>query len=268
MYNLKIAFWSPISGQSGTTSNIIIAAAMASLVDRKRTLLLHNQFSDNSMERAILGKGTGQELFEHIGLDSLSRNIKTAELSEELVHNSVISLYNNGIHLLPGTVKGHRQMFEAELLVSMPAILNSINQYYDLVFMDLVPGTNEVSVRMMEEADIIAVNLTQDINVINDYFDRYHLPEEKTVYLIGKYNKNSRYNLKNLMRTYHCLKHKTAVIPYNTEVMDAVIDGKLINLIIKDLVNGKGDDNRYFIKKAKQAVEEILGTWLKAGGII
>jgi hypothetical protein len=220
------------------------------------------------MERAMLGKVTGQELFEDIGLDSLLRNIKTAELSEDFIHNSVISLNNNAIHLLPGTIKENRQMFEAELLVSMPSILNSINQYYDLVFMDLVPGANELSGRMMEEADVIAVNLTQDKNIMDDYFSRYHLPEEKTFYLIGKYNENSRYNLTNLVRTYHCLNHKTAVIPYNTEVMDAVIDGKLINLIRKDLVNGKGDENHYFIKKAKQAVGEILRNWLKAGGTI
>jgi hypothetical protein len=111
------------------------------------------------------------------------------------------------------------------------------------------------------------VNLTQDINGIDHYFAKYHFPKDKVVYLIGKYNKNSRYNINNLERSYQGIRHKTAVIPYNVEFMDSVLDGKLIPYIIKNYSGGRGEDNIYFIKKLNQAVGLISDCLMKAGEI-
>ncbi len=268
MRNLKIAFWSPVPGQSGVTSNMLAVAVMSSMILKKSTLLLHNHFYDKSLERAVFGKDTGIDMFADIGLDSLSRNIKISELNEDIINNSSISLYNNRIHILPGTTKENKNLFESELSQNLPSIINSINKFYDLVFMDLVPGSEATSKRMKEDADLIVVNLPQNKNVIDDYLSKYHLPKDKTVYLIGKYNGNSRYNLTNLERSYHCLKNKTAVIPYNVEFMDALIDGKLMNYTMKNMVNGKGEDNLIFMKRAKQAVDLMFGNLMKAGEII
>jgi hypothetical protein len=266
--NLKIAFWSPVPGQSGVTSNMLAIAVMSSVILKKNTLLLHNHFSDKSLEKAVFGKDTGIDMFEDIGLDSLSRNIKISELNEEIINNSSISLYNNRIHILPGTTKENKHLFESELLQTLPSIINSIDKFYDLVFMDLVPGAKEISKKMKEEADLIVVNLPQNKNIIDDYFSKYLLPKNKTLYLIGKYNGNSRYNLTNLERSYHILKNKTTVIPYNVEFMDALVDGKLMNYTMKSMVNGKGEDNLIFMKKAKQAVDLMFGNLVKAGEII
>lgn len=263
---MKIAFWSPRPGQSGTTSNMLASAVMSSVIQNKNVLVLHNHFSDVSLEKSVLGKITAPDLFEDIGLDSLLRNIKISELSEGVIHNSVISLYKNRLHILPGTTKEYKGMFEAGLYAAIPAILNAMNKYYDLVFMDLAPGGGKLSGAMQEEADLIVVNLTQDKNMIDDYFAKYHLPKEKTVYLIGRYNGNSRYNLTNLERSYPCIRGKTGVIPYNIEFMDAVTEGKLINFTVKNLANGRGDDNLYFIKKVRQTVELLTGGRVKAGG--
>ncbi|MGB8455262.1 MAG: hypothetical protein WCD89_23390 [Anaerocolumna sp.] len=265
---MKIVFWGTVPGQSGNTSNLVAVAVMSTLIFKKSTLLLNNHFLDKSLEKAILGKAAGLDMFEDIGLDSLLRNIKISELKEDIIRNSAISLYNNRIHILPGTTKENKHMFETEMSQTLPAIINSLNKFYDFMFMDLVPGAGEISKRMKEEADVIVVNFPQNKNVIDDFFSKYHLPGNKTVYLIGKYNGNSRYNLTNLERSFPCLKNRTAVIPYNVEFMDALADGKLLNYMIKNMVNGKGDENIFFMKMVKQAVDLMFGDLVKAGGII
>ncbi len=265
---MKIAFWSPVPGQAGTTGNMLAVAVMSSMILKKNTLLLHNHFGDKSLEKAVLGKDTGTELFENIGLDSLIRNIKISELSHDIIHNSSLSLYNNRLHILPGTTKENRHLYETELSLTLPAILRSADKFYDMVFLDMVSGYEENSKKYREECDLIVVNLTQNRNMINDYFLKYHLPEEKTIYLIGKYNPNSRYNLTNLERCFHMLKNKTGIIPYNVEFMDAAIDGKIMNYFIKTIINGKGEANLYFIKKVKKAAALIFDRLVKAGGRI
>ncbi len=264
---MKIAFWSPIPGQSGTTSNLLASAVMSSVILKKSIFILHNHFSDYSLEKAVIGKNAGPGLFENIGLDSLLRSTKIPDLSESTIDDSVISLFNNRLHMLPGTTKEYRDQFESEMLERIPAIVNSVNKYYNLVFMDLVPGYGIQSQILLENADLIVVNLTQDVNSIDNYFAKYHFPKEKVVYIIGRYNKNSRYNINNLERSYHSIRHKTAVIPYNVEFMDSVLDGKLIPYIIKNHAGGRGEDNLYFIKKLKQAVGLIWDCLMRAGEI-
>jgi cellulose biosynthesis protein BcsQ len=264
---LKIAFWSPIAGKSGTTSNLLASAVMSSVILKKSIFILHNHFSDYSLEKALIGKNAGPGLFEDIGLDSLLRNVKIPDLSESIIDDSAISLFNNRLHLLPGTTKEYRDQFESEMPERIPDIINTVNRYYDLVFMDLAPGYGIQSQILLENADLIVVNLIQDVNSIDNYFAKYHFSKKKVVYLIGRYNNNSRYNLKNLEKSYHGIRQKTAVIPYNVEFMDAVLDGRLIPYIIKNYAAGRGEDNLYFIKRLKQAVGLIWDCLMRAGEI-
>lgn len=263
-----IAFWSPTSGQAGTTSNLLATAVMSSALLQKNIFILHNHYSDLSLEKALLGKNARQDLFEDIGLDFLLRNNKIPDLSESIINNAVISLFNSKIHLLPGTNKEYKEQFEAEMVEMTPAILGSVNQYYDLVFMDLAPGYGVPSQSLLKIADFIVVNLPQNIYSIDYYFAKYHFPQEKILYIIGKYNKDSRYNIKNLERSYHCIRHKTAVIPYNVEFMDHVQDGKLIQYISKNLIGSREKENLYFISKLREAAELLSKHIKKAGGRI
>ncbi|MFU0827486.1 MAG: hypothetical protein ACFWTJ_08130 [Lachnoclostridium sp.] len=261
------AFWSPTSGQSGTTSNMLAIAIMSSVLLQKRILIMHNHYSDYSLEKALIGKNTSQSLFEGIGIDSMLRNSKIPDLSESTIVNSVISLFNDRIHVLPGTTKEYKEQFEAEMKRSAPAILDSVNHCYDLVFVDLTSGYGVLSETFLKMADFIVVNLSQNLNSIDYYFSKYHFPQEKTIYLFGKYEKSSRYNLKNLERTYRCIRKKSAVIPYNVQFMDYVQDGKLIQFVLKNLAGSKNEENQYFIKKLGEAAELLTGFLMKAGDI-
>ena len=210
------------------------------------------------MDKAIFGKETRGDMFEDIGLDSLTRNIKISELTEDIINNASLSLYNERIHILPGTMKENKNLFESDLLPAFPAIVNKINKFYDFVFINLAAGPDIISKKIIGEADLIVIILAQNIN-IDTCFSGYHFPREKTLYLIGKYNGSSRYNLKNLVRSYPELKNKTAVIPYNIGFSDAMTDGRVTQFMVKNLVNCKGDNNLYFFKEVNKAVELLVG---------
>ncbi|WMJ87536.1 hypothetical protein [Anaerocolumna sp. MB42-C2] len=263
---MKIVFWSPLAGHSGTTGSMLAIALLSCLKLKKSVYLLHNQFMDRSMEKAIFDAETS-DMYEDIGIDSLARNIKVSPLTEDIINDSSMSLYNNMIHILPGTTKENRYLFEKDISLTFPAIVNSINSFYDFIFINLAAGENEYSNKIMEDADIIVVTFAQDKNMIDKYFSGNHLPEDKTLYLIGKYNCNSRYNLKNLERCYPLLRNKTEVIPYDVGFMDAMADGKVMQYILKNLFNYKGDNNQNFLKKINKAVDLLFANKKKAGEI-
>ncbi|QHQ62877.1 hypothetical protein Ana3638_20565 [Anaerocolumna sedimenticola] len=263
---MKIAFWSPEAGHSGTTGSMLAIALLSCLKLKKSVFLLHNQFMDRSMEKAVFGNETA-DMYEDIGLDSLARNIKVSPLTEDIINNSSMSLYKDMIHILPGTAKENKNLFEKDISITIPSIINAVNSFYDLTFVNLAAGADINSSKIMEEADLIVVTFAQDKNMIDKYFSKYHLPEEKTLYLIGKYNCKSRYNLKNLERCYPKLKNKTEAIPYNVGFMDAMADGKVMQFIVKNLVNCKGDNNKIFFKKINKAVDLLFGNEKGAGEI-
>lgn len=265
---MKIAFWSPKAGQSGTTSNLLAIAVTAALTCKKNICLTQFHFADQSMENALLGTETGRDMFENIGIDSFIRNLKIAELNLETINNASISFLNEQLHFLPGTTKENENLYIEGISQVLTRVLQAIDNQYDILFVDAPAGKNEISEKILEEADYIVVNLRQNKLLLKSYFKEYHLPEEKIIYVIGNYQSASRYNLKNLERSFKVLKNKTAVIPFNIDFLDAVSEGKVLNYMVKNLIHCKKDSNVLFMKEVKKAVDMIMKKLMEGGEIV
>lgn len=258
---MKIAFWSNVHGQSGTTSNLMAIAVMSTLLYQYKNLVTQTHFNMNNLEVPLVSTSSraDKELFMDLGIDALTRCIKSAPLNAEVFESCSISLLDKNLNLLPGTTKDNREIFENDISKTISGILHAASKYHDLVFVDTNSGKNELTMKIIKDSDIVIVCLNQNKSMLEDYFRNYEIQDKKVFYLIGNYDDHSRYNLHNLRKCFSWLKSdNSAIIPYNTEYMDAQSDGQVIQYVLKNLDCDKDDYNYYFINQVKLAVNKLL----------
>ena len=259
---MKIVFWSPVHGQAATTSNLLTVAITSVLNNKYKNLITQSHYNLNNFERPIIGTSIKElsEQFADVGVDALARFQKTIPLNEEIIENCCISLLSQRLNLLPGTTMLNEELFEKEMISAFPSILKASEEYHDIVFVDANSGRrNKITNKILEEADLIVVNHSQNISVIEDFFNNYSFDEKKTLYLIGNYNYQSKYNLRNLINSYKQFnKSNLAAIPYNVEYLDAQSSGEAIKFLVRNQNCDKYDSNYYFIKTIKESSNLIL----------
>lgn len=248
-------------GQAGTTGNLLAVAVMSTLKYGMKNMITQTHFNMNNLEAPLITTSgvMGKEYFMDVGIDALARSIKTSPLDSDLIENCSMSFLHNRLNLLPGTTKNNRDIYESDMSKTITGILHAVANYHDLVFIDTNSGSDELTRKIIDQADLVIINLSQNKYMLEDYLSRYEYESKKVFYLIGNYDKNSKYNLNNMKKSYKWLKNKnTAVIPYNTEYKDAQSDGQILEFMLKNLNCDKDESNAFFIREVKTAVDKIM----------
>jgi hypothetical protein len=201
-----------------------------------------------------------------MGLDGLASIIKLRAIDKATIENYSIPLLNKNLTLVPGTTGSNRKAFNDDMGKTASLLLSEMNKYYEMVFVDVNSGEDEVSKQIINMADIVVVNLCQNKSILEDYIKSYQLKNKKIMYLFGNYNRNSVYNLHNLKLRYKPFSTgNTGVIPYNIGFMDAQSDGCVIKYMTKNIAAKRDDSNRYFIDCVKDAAEKLIRLAGKSG---
>lgn len=268
---LKVAFWSNLHGQNGTTSNMLATSIMSVLLHNSKVFLGQTHYNLNNLEAPLLTVSNNDKktYFMNIGIDAVVRAIKSTYLDEEIIENSTLSYMNRKLVLLPSTVKSNGKIYEEDLDVTIISILQAVKKCHDIVFLDVNTRDNEITNKILEDVDCVVVNLSQNLSVLNDYEENFleEFKRKNLIYIFGNYNPDSRYSLGNLRKSYTWLKSKSiGLIPYNFEFMDSMSDGKIIPFFYKNFNNEINDPNYYFIQEVKKTTNLIHGLRMKSRG--
>lgn len=262
---MKIAFWSPIHGQAGTTSNMIATSLLSGIQYRKKCLITQTHFNHNNLEAPLVGYNSkhsaSSEFFQDVGLDMLIRCFKSTRMDEELLDNCCISLSNTNLELLPGTSKWNKDSFDYEMNLVMLNLLRTMEKYTEIIYLDLCSGNNPLSLKIIADSDLTVVNLDQNMAMIDNYFSsNFSVIPGNVFYLFGNYDPNSKYNINNIRRRYfkRMSSKNSGVIPYNTSFRDAQSDGSVIEFFFDNLKCTKNDVNLYFMNQVKKSTEKIV----------
>lgn len=259
---MKIAFWSNTRGKNGVTSNLTCVSIMGAIDGTRKTLLLENHYNINNLENALIKQDRTMVkeesyFYNQIGLDSLIKRVHSRMVNESSVQEASISLMNGTMHYIPQSHISNKEFFEYEFNQVIHPLFRVLEDFGDVVYVDTAGCDHLSSKVILNEADLVVVNLSQNPLILSNYFKNYSSLHEKAVYLIGNYNPDSRFNLKNIIRMYHIDKNKIAVIPYNIEYKDAVAEGNAIRFLMRNFDCGKEEPNYYFIREVKKAVNMI-----------
>lgn len=260
---MKIGFWSPLHGQT-CTANMVAIALVTALRYSRKTVITQTHYNLNNLEAPVVGKRvtTDKEYFSDIGYDALQRHLLSGPLTEEIVENCMTTIIEKKINLLVGTKQMSRDIYLEESTKVMISILRALDQYHDVVFVDVNSGNNENSMQVLKEVDMIVVNLRQNKAMIESFFEQYAdygIPTEKFFFLFGMYDDDSRYTLKNIRRKYSEIKkNNSAVVPYNVQYSDAFSDHRVQQYIERNLYAEEDNTSKYFIDSVNDAASKIL----------
>jgi len=258
----KIVFWSPLHGQ-GQTSNLHAMAFIMSLLYKKKVLIMQTHILKNNLEGPLVGTNVGKhkseynEFFQDIGLDAAVTYSLMNQLTPYMLESCCITFPETSLLLLPGTETKNKETFERDIGKSVSKLVNDADKCVDLVLIDVNSGNDKLSVRLMETADLIVINLTQRRYVLDNYFSEYgnllFNNNKKAFYLLGLYDDNSTYNINNCRVKYgkHIRKENSGVVPYCTKYLDAQNKCDVIDFFKDGLKNNINNniDSPFFILK-------------------
>lgn len=245
------------------TSNLAAISVASVLLYQKTAFIWENHIQLKNMERIFCGYETHTVVkeaevyyYHHKGMEFLIKKLYAGIPQENEVRNASISFLNKHLYYLPQNRVKNTEVFEYELQEVLQNLLQTTEQSADVLYIDTVSHQLTSKV-ILEQSDLIVVNLNQDIQIIQHFFENYESLLGKSVFLIGNYQPESRYHLYNLQRKYHIATEDIATIPYHIPFRDAIVSGTVIPFLSRNFYCAKGDIHFYFMQQLKQAVHMI-----------
>lgn len=266
-----VTFWGNGNEQTGKTLSIAAIATYLAIEHNYRILVIATGYNDKSLENCfwqqkkvkkrsgLFGPNTKIDLEE--GISGLTKIMKSNKLSPDVVKNYTKTVFKDRLEVLLSYQDGKSQY--PEIRNSYPEIINLANKYYDLVLVDLDKQVeDDISEAILRNSNLVVINLSQRISSINHFIESRDqnqiLQSKKTMLLIGRYDKFSKYNIKNISR-YLEEKNKVSTIPYNTLFFEACEEANVPDLFLRLRKRIDADDrNSFFIDEVKRATENIM----------
>lgn len=186
--------------------------------------------------------------------------VKSNKISPESITNYTRIIFKDTLEILQ-SFKGSKENYE-EVKENYVDVINLANKYYDLVFVDLdMELGNEVINTILENSNLIVASLSQRLTSIDNFIEKREempiLKSKKTLILISRYDRYSKYTVKNISR-YMGEKNKVSTIPYNTLFFEACEEAKVVDLFLSIRKISEDDLNGMFLSEVKRTAENII----------
>lgn len=265
-----ITFWNNGKEQTGKTLSLVAICTHLAIEHNYRILVISTGYGEDSLDncfwepnkakknRGLFGPNTNMAMEE--GIAGLAKIMKSNKLSPGHITNYTKIIFKDRLEILP-TFKGDRNEYN-EIRNYYPDIIGLANSYYDLVFVDLDKQVqDDVANSIMEHSNLIVANLSQRLTGINSFVtlreEKPILKSRKVLLLIGRYDKYSKYNIKNITR-YLGERNKVSTIPYNTLFFEACEEAKVPDLFLSLRKTGEDDRNNFFLTEVRRTVDNII----------
>ena len=265
-----LTFWSNGKEQTGKTLSIAAIATYMAIEHNYKILIiatgdddkiLNNCFWEEKKKKRNLGLfGPNTNIAMEEGIVGLSKVMKSNRLTAEDIPNYTKTVFKERLEILQGVSGGLMEYDNLRQLY--PDIINLANRYYDLVFVDLDNELGEdLANKILGNSNLIVANISQRLTSINRFMElkkeKPILNTNKTVLLIGRFDRHSKYTVKNIAR-YMKEKNRAITIPYNTLFFEAAEEGKVPDLFLKIRSVDEDDRNGFFLAELKRASENII----------
>lgn len=262
-----ITFYSTDNKETGqTTSMAALITYMA--IEHNHTILgISTSFRDQTLENCFWNETQEKknklkqymDISMDSGIDGLARVISSKK--DAIVRDYTKVVFKDRLDILTSAkTKMYNEYKEICKFYMNTIEIAKLN--YDLVFVDLSKKVPEsIREQILEKSDVIMINLNQSIKSLNSFFKER---EEKSVYQkqnvmisIGKYDKFSKYNNKNIAR-YLKEKNLLSTIPYNTLFFEACSSGEITDYFLKLRNIDKTDRNALFVDDVKNMANNLI----------
>ena len=265
-----VTFWNNKKEQTGKTLSIAAISTYMAIEHNKRILIVSTGKDDKTLDNCfweerkikknlgLFGPNTRVAMEE--GISGLIKIMKSNKLAAENITNYTKIVFKDRLEVLQ-TFKGEQDEYR-ELCRMYPDIINLANNYYDLVLVDLDAEVSEdIADQIIKTSNLVVASLSQRLYSINNFLEvRQDNPifnSKKALLLIGRYDKYSKYTIKNISR-YMNEKNKVSTIPYNTLFFEASEEAKVPDLFLRLRKVSDDDRNEFFLQEVARTAENIM----------
>lgn len=266
-----VTFYNSNIEQTGKTMSIAAIATYMAIEHNYRILVISTTNREDSLKRCFWEEkkkrknlgifGPNASLEVETGVEGLARVIRSNKITPDVITNYTKVVFKDRFEVLLGCAVPPNDGTIIETIY--PNIIKAANQYYDLVFVDLDENVDEETRKeIIHDSDIVVINMSQRLRSINKFLEQKErnqsLVSPKILILIGRYDKFSKYNSKNISR-YLGEKNQVLTIPYNTLFFEATEEAGVPDLFLRFRKNLDPEDrNAFFIQEVKRASENII----------
>jgi len=266
-----IAFWSQEKKETGQTLSQVALSTHMAIEHNYKILNISTSFKDTTMEDSYWDLQKEANFVKNLtnttqvglesGVEGLIKIINSNKTSVNIISNYAKIVFKDRLDVLCAPKTQNYEEYE-KIASHYPEIIQVANRAYDLVFVDISNRMpEEQSRRILEMADVIIVNMTQRLKVIDEFMK---LKEENDFFSknnilmnIGRYDKFSKYNVKNVTR-YIRQKRDILVAPYNTLFFESCSEGNVAEFFLKLRRMEPDDRNAVFVNEMSRTAKEIL----------
>lgn len=266
-----VTFYNSSEEQTGKTMSIVAIATYMAIEHNNRILVVSTTNKEDQLKTCFWQEkrkkrnlgifGPNASLEVENGVEGLARMVRSNKITPDIITNYTKVILKDRFEVLLGCEEQPTDGTQIEPLY--PNIIKSANQYYDLVFVDLDDNVDEETRNtIIHDSDIVVVCMSQRLKSINKFNElkkqNQLLTSKKALILIGRYDKFSKYNSKNISR-YLGEKNQVLTIPYNTLFFEASEEAGVPDLFLKFRKSIDSEDrNAFFIQEVKRASENII----------
>lgn len=268
-----ITFWNNSKrGNIGQTASMIATATSMAIEHNYKVLVISTQLNDFDLEKAYGKYESGTMKFLGIkeskfdsGIEGVMKLASSGKLTPELINNyTKIVLKGNRLEVLSGKKENEDDETEKFDFNKYPEIIKIANRYYDMVFVDLDRGLqNDMIKKVLEVSNIIIWNMEQKFEIVEEIINFQKedklLSKNNVLYLFNKYEKNSKYNVKNIVRN-SSMKKKIFTIPYDIMFGDTIQDGTIDQWFLNPKIRRATieEEHGFFISEINKLTEGII----------
>ena len=266
-----VTFWNNSRGRTGQTSSAIAISTYLATQKNLKILLLSTGYGDIKIKKSY-GYHSKNEIAREIaiqedsnidsGIQGLYKRVLSNRLTIGSIKNYTKTIYKDRLDALEG-IDAKVSIDYEKIYSSYKEIIEAANQTYNIVFVDLNHGIDNLDTKfILEKSDLIIVNLEQDINEIRKFDElRYEMPmflENNVLILLNRYDKYSKYNSKNISRLLK-IRPDVLAVPYNTSFNEAMQEGNVDEFFLNPLFKmaQNFDKNEIFIDELQKDIDVI-----------
>ena len=265
-----VTFYNLSREQTGQTMSAVATAKNMAIDHNLKILLISTSLNDNTIKdcfwqekskNSLAGMlGIKTNLVNQSGIEGLDRIARSNKISPDVIKNYTRVVLKNRLEILLG-LTGTEEQYQ-NLCKQYFEIITLASKYYNLVIVDLDKRMNiDLRLKILKASDVLVPVISQRLETMKENIDffskRTDIPLNKAIFTIGKYDEKSKYNLKNLTRSYLKGDNMLNVIPYNVLLFEASQEGNMVDLILNFArLRGK-DENSTFLTETSNLGNNI-----------